>query len=550
MFPVSRRFLVAAAAGLGVLAIGAATLLLPTTTNSNAAVASGHAPQLSVITSYKTDSAWDATGAEIVVYDAGRMYVANGDRGVVEVVDISDPANPQFLFDLDTAPFGADVTSVAVHKGLVVAVVPAEPKTDPGKAVFFNKNGTFLASVEVGALPDMVTFTPNGNWVLVANEGEPNDGYDIDPEGSVSIIRVPLTLLAAKLNRAPLPFAVRHVTFEAFNEGGPRHNELPDDIRIFGPNATVAQDLEPEYIAVSHNNRKAYVSLQENNAVAVIDVQRARVDSIFALGFKDHSLPGNEFDASDRDDAINITNWPVLGIYMPDSLAAYHVRGKTYLVTANEGDAREYDGYSEVSRLRALTGDVPLCPDVFPDAATLRDNTNLGRLNVTTANGLRSEGPNAPCYEEIYAYGARSFSIWTTDGTQLFDSGSQFENIIADVNPDFFNSNHSENNFEGRSDDKGPEPEGVITAQVKGRWYAFIGLERVGGVMVYDITNPAAPEFIQYINNRDFTAEPETGPDTGPEGLVFVDAKKSPNGKALLLVANEVSGTVSIFQFD
>jgi hypothetical protein len=117
-------------------------------------------------------------------------------------------------------------------------------------------------------------------------------------------------------------------------------------------------------------------------------------------------------------------------------------------------------------------------------------------------------------------------------------------------NPDFFNSNHSENTFETRSDDKGPEPEGVITAEVKGRWYAFIGLERVGGVMVYDITNPAAPEFIQYINNRDFTAEPETGPDTGAEGLVFVDAKKSPNGKALLLVANEVSGTVSIFQFD
>lgn len=544
------RTLAAAATGTALLAIGAASFLLPSSSSPGTAIASGHHPELSVVTSYKTDSGWDETGAEIVAYDAGRMYVVNGDRGVVEVVDISDPANPQFLFDLDTAPFGADVTSVAVRKGLIVAAVPASPKTEPGRAVFFDKDGDVLASVETGALPDMVTFTPNGAWALVANEGEPSDDYDVDPEGSVTIIHVPTTLAAAKRGKKLPPIAVRHVTFEAFNEGGPRHDELPEGIRIFGPNATVAQDLEPEYIAFSRNNRKAYVTLQENNAVAVIDVQRGEVDSIFALGFKDYSLPGNELDPSDRDDEISIASWPVLGMYNPDALASFTVRGKTYLVTANEGDARDYDGYSEEERLGGLIEDIaPLCADVFPNAAELEENENLGRLRVTSANGLRTEGANAPCYEEIYAYGARSFSIWTADGEQVFDSGSQFETIIAAANPDFFNSNHTENTFESRSDDKGPEPEGVTTAQVDGRTYAFIALERIGGVMVYDVTNPATPEFIQYINNRDFTADP-TGPDAGAEGLAFVEAKNSPNGTGLLLVANEVSGTVSIFQFD
>jgi len=512
-------------------------------------------PALSVLSSYQANAAFDATGAEIVVYESGRMYVVNGDRKVIELVDISDPSNPVFLADISITPWGGDVTSAAIHKGLLVAAVPAVVKTDPGKAVFFDQDGNFIRAIEVGALPDMVTFTPNGAWVLVANEGEPNDDYSVDPEGSITIIQTS-AVKSGHFNGN----AVRHVTFEAFNEGNSRHHELPEDIRIFGPGATVAQDIEPEYIAVSHDNRKAYVSLQENNAVAVIDIQRGVVDRIWALGFKDHSLPGNGFDASDRypnqvNPQINIANWPVLGMYQPDSLATYRVRGQNYVVTANEGDAREWlgnPGYVEAQRLRALTdpgGGTPLCPDVFPNAASLRDNANLGRLTVTSANGLRTEGAHSPCYEEIYAFGARSFSIWSDDGAQVYDSGDDFERITAEAYPEFFNSNHRENSLKTRSDDKGPEPEGVVLAEVKGRWYAFIGLERIGGVMVYDITNPHEPVFIQYVNNRDFSQVP-TGPDTGAEGLFFVDAKDSPTQTPLLLVANEVSGTVTIFEFD
>ncbi|MCC6295854.1 MAG: alkaline phosphatase, partial [Pseudomonadales bacterium] len=178
----------------------------------------------------------------------------------------------------------------------------------------------------------------------------------------------------------------------------------------------------------------------------------------------------------------------------------------------------------------------------------LRDNANMGRLTVTSATGLRADGS---CYEDIYAFGARSFSIWTADLEQVYDSGADYERVTAEMFPDHFNSNHRENSFDSRSDDKGPEPEGVTVAKLWGRTYAFVGLERIGGVMVHDITNPRAPVFVQYLNNRDFGAAPGTpeAGDLGAEGLMVIEAHKSPiPGVPLLAVANEVSGTTSLFR--
>ncbi len=478
---------------------------------------------------------FDASAAEIPTYDAvtQRLFISNDAAKTIDVLSISDPTNPSLLFSLDITSYGGGINSVAFSNGILAAAVEAVVKQDPGSVVFFNADGEFLNSVTVGALPDMLTFTPDNTKVLVGNEGEPNDDYTIDPEGSVSIIDISNGIENASVTTAG---------FTAFNN---RKDELiAAGVRIFGPNATVAQDLEPEYITASEDSTKAWIALQENNAIAILDILSGEITDIYPLGFKDHSLPGNELDGSDRDGAINIRNWPILGMYQPDAITSYTVNGKTYIVTANEGDARDYDGFSEESRLGNLTLD----PDVFPNAEELQANENLGRLTVTTATGdTNGDG----IFKEIYAFGARSFSIWDGDSLELiYDSGSDFERLIADRFPDFFNSNHREISFDTRSDDKGPEPEGVVLGEIMGRTYAFVGFERFGGVITYDITDPSRPFFVDYVNNRDFFGNPEAGTagDLGPEGLIFISADQSPNQKPLVVVTNEVSGTTTLFQ--
>jgi hypothetical protein len=442
--------------------------------------------------------------------------------------------------------------------GLLAVAVEADPKQDDGYVAFYSTFSLKLLGVApAGALPDMVVFSDDGRYVLAANEGEPDSTYANDPEGSVTII---------DLLRFGRPGFTREVRFDDFNIGGSRNHELPAYVRIYGPNASVAQDLEPEYITIDGNT--AWVTLQEANALAVIDIRNARVRRIHALGFKDHSQPGNELDASDRDNAIHIANWPVFGMYQPDAIAAFEIKGRKYLITANEGDSRDYDAFDEESRVSALTLD----PAAFPDAATLRANANIGRLTVTDTLG-DTDGDGD--FDELYALGSRSFSIWNAaTGALVFDSGDELEQTLANLLAREFNANHEENgSFDNRSDNKGPEPEGVTVGIVRGKPYAFIGLERTGGVMVYDLSDPAAPLFVDYANNRRFrdaSAEPiptcaEFDPadsddigdcirpnpaagDLGPEGLEFVPAAQSPTRRPLLIVGNEVSGTTTVYE--
>lgn len=902
--------------------------------------------KLQKLGSYET-GIFDGSAAEIPAYDTitQRLFVVNFALSRIDVLNVSNPASPQFLFAIPTADLGGAPNSVAVSNGLVVVAIENTPKTDPGTVAFYNADGQLLNALTAGALPDMVTFTPDGTKVLVANEGEPNDEYTIDPEGSVSIVDISGGVEALTDDD------VVTAGFTAFND---QIDELrAAGVRIFGPGATVAQDVEPEYIAVSADSTTAFICLQENNAIAVLDIATATITDIMPLGFKEHargevvlnaytfgsmpllgttdagqdiflggfsglyfdglnpdngnlqfiahpdrgpngepidvtgdgnpdrpfplpdyqprlvffeldqqsgellitdqlplsradgtpltgrpnmlatelglafhdetpidlfgnvldldpygadfegvvrgpdgtfwmvdeyrpaiyhfdtdgvlvaryvpegsndsgvdvgiealpavyaqrrlnrgfeavayqngkiyafvqspldnpdvpnddnsknsdytrilefdiatqtttaeylyvlegdgsdkigdavslrtneflvierdssigtesnknvfqinidnatnlqmldesiagpggalelmtleelnaagivpvtkdlyvdliaagydsvdkpeglamihpgliavvndndfqiaggfdiktglldenpnpqptilgliSFTGNGFDASNQDDAINIVNWPTFGMYLPDAIATYEVGGQTYIVTANEGDARDYDGYSEEARIN----DVELCPVAFPTRDWLKQNKNLGRLNITTSLGdINGDG----MLEQIFSYGARSFSIWSADGELIFDSADEFEQITAIAFPNDFNSNNDENDsFDARSDDKGPEPEGVAIGQIDGRWYAFIGLERIGGIMVYDITDPTQPEFLQYLNNRDFAGDAEQGTagDLGAEGLIFIDAADSPTGTPLLVVANEVSGSTTIFQ--
>ena len=474
------------------------------------------------------DSGLGEGATEIVAFDAAsqRMFTVNAENNSIDVVDLSDPTAPVLALSIALDTFGAGVNSVAVANGYVAVAVEADPKQEPGQVVFFDVQGNFLNAVTAGALPDMVAFTPDGSKVLVANEGEPSDDYTVDPEGSVTIID-----LSNGVNDA----TTTTVGFGDFNDGGPRASELPADVRIFGPGASVAQDLEPEFIAVSPDGTTAWVALQEANAVAILDIANGTFTAIAALGFKDHSQAGNALDASNRDDAINIQNWPVLGMYQPDAVAAYDVGGTTYVISANEGDSRDYDGFSEEERM----GDLNLDPTAFPDAADLQMDENLGRLKTTTTLG---DDDGDGDFDRLFAYGARSFSIWNGgDGSLIFDSGDQFEQITAAQVPAIFNSDGSDpDEFDDRSDDKGPEPEAVVVGYVGGQPYAFIGLERIGGVMVYNVSDPAAPQFNLY--------EPSGVGDLAPEGLAFVSSDQSPNGQPLLLVSNEDSGTVAVYQ--
>nr|WP_304503682.1 choice-of-anchor I family protein [Corynebacterium lemuris] len=500
---------------------------------------------------------FDESAAEIVAYHAGsqRVLTINARSGNIDLLDISDPTRPEKVGEV-SAGAGNGINSVAIRAdGLAVANVEPEDKTAEGSMLFFDATtGEELGTVMLGnngehdaALPDMVGISADGRYAFSANEGEPAEDYSFDPEGSVSIVALPKSI------QAPAQSDVRVADFRAFNAPG----ALPEGVRIFGQvgnSTTVAQNLEPEYI--TEIDGRLYTTLQENNAVAVVDLESATVEKLLPLGHQDHSV--TPLDASDKDGGINIRNWPVKGIHQPDAIGAYTAaNGRNHLVMANEGDARDWEAYSEEARLKK----VQLCEGyqglTAGEIEHLQSDEGAGRLNVTTAEGLSEDGS---CHTQLYSYGSRSFSVIDTEGRLVFNSGDDFEQILAKAVPEYFNSNHSESNFEGRSDDKGPEPEGLALGEIDGRTYAFVGLERIGGIMVYDITDPAHSKFVTYVNNRDFAISmedstdidadlPQAG-DLGPEGLAFIPAADSPNRKNLLVVGNEVSGTTTIFQID
>lgn len=548
--------------------------------------------KLSVLGHYKTNI-FAESAAEIPAYDAAskRLFVVNAQKGLVDVLDASKPEQPIHIAELSARDYLADseVNSVAVHNGIVAIAVQAKNKTDAGLVVFFNaKDLSFMSKVAVGSLPDMLTFSPNGKTVLVANEAEPNDDYSIDPEGSVSIIDIQ----DIKQPKASI------ADFRAWNSQ--KADLMAKGVRIFGPNATVAQDLEPEYITISGDSKTAWVTLQENNAIARIDIAQQKVTDIYPLGYKDHGVMGNELDVSDRDSKIDIKTWTgLVGMYQPDSIANYQVNGQTYLVTANEGDSREWlkdedayfagnlaQGYVENIRMKHLfnskgfnaEGDYPAhlqkiangvkgaklnpvtfgyCGATATEAGDCRKDGNLGRLNIAWNMGYQTNADGSPkldangrlIYDKLYAYGARSFSIWNTQGQLVWDSGSEFEKKISELFPNYFNTDHEAVSLDDRSDNKGPEPEGITLGTIGAKTFAFIGLERMSGVMVYDITTPMQPKFVEYFTTRNFveTDSAKQG-DLGPEGLIFIAAKDSPNGKPLLVVGNEVSGSTAIYQ--
>lgn len=500
-----------------------------------------------------------ASSAEITAYDplTKRLFVINGALASVDVIDFSNPAVPTLISSISAASLGvglAAINSVAVFNGVVALAVEASPKTSPGVVAWLRASDlTVLGTDTVGALPDMLTFSPDGSHLLVANEGEPNSygqPDSVDPVGSVSVIA-----LAGATPTATPATLTRTVSTAGFGNFNAQIAQLRSaGVRIFGPNATVAQDLEPEYITVSADSKTAWVTLQENNAIAVVDITSKSITSIRPLGFKDHSLPGMGMDVSNEDGIANSNSGtpvikigpvPVKGLYMPDAIASYAVGGQIFLITANEGDAREYTGFVEEARVQAHCV-LGLEPTLFADATNQALDSNLGRLLITSTPNGGSDGKNgAGRCTELYSFGARSFTIWNSSVSRVYDSGDEFEQRTQALPNVLFNASNNNNTLDNRSPSKGPEPEGVTVGTFGNKTFAFIGLERVGGVMVYDVTNPAAPIYTTYLNTRTGA----TG-DRGPEGLTLIKAAQSPNGKPLLVVGNETSGTTAVFQLN
>jgi DNA-binding beta-propeller fold protein YncE len=482
---------------------------------------------------------FDQSAAEIVAHDPAsqRFFVVNAEADRIDVLALDDSSlqlepDEDCEIDLERVNGVQGFTlggpnSVAVQRELVAVALEDANKQSPGRvAVYRTSDCTFWDSYPTGALPDMVTFTPDGEKLVVANEGEPSDDYGTDPEGSVTIID-----LGSE--------QVQQLGFTAFNDA--RDALVAQGVRIFGPGATVAQDLEPEYVAVSADSSTAWVALQENNAIATVDLEAAEIVAISALGTKDFNQRGNELDYTNRDEQANIVQAPYVGMYQPDAIATLQRGSRTYLVTANEGDARDYDGYSEEVRVDELQLD-PALVQAYPGFA---DEDDLGRPKTTIVDG----DTNGDRYvDTVHLYGARSISIWQVqrDGqlTLVGDSGSTLEQAVAEQYPALFNASNDEDGLDDRSDDKGPEPEALSVVTIGNKPYALVGLERSSQVALFDLSNLRRPRLVQLVSNR---VNGALGLDLGPESVIYIKREDSPIGIPLMAVANEVSGTTTLY---
>jgi predicted extracellular nuclease/2',3'-cyclic-nucleotide 2'-phosphodiesterase (5'-nucleotidase family) len=482
--------------------------------------------------------------AEVVSFDptTDQLYILNATGNKIEIVQIGSSGALSKTGEINLASlteFGG-ANSVAVKNGIVAVAYGNVTVGDNGFVALFNAAGVLHASpIEVGVLPDMVTFTPDGSKILVANEAEAVSTSN-NANGTISIIDVSAGAAAATVQTT--------VGFSALN-GSEAALDGALGLSLFAGQSAAA-DIEPEYIAVAPDGTRAYVTLQEVNAVAVIDLTNPAATSplaILPLGSVDRSLAGNAFDPSDQD-GIDIGTWSnVRSLLQPDSIATFTVGGETYFVTANEGDARVGTGLTG-EEVRLGNANYDLDNAVFPSEATLKQNDNLGRLNVINHEG-DTDGDGD--IDVITTFGGRGISIFkqNADGSieKVRETGGEFERILAQQ-PNanfFFNGENAFGTFDSRSDNKGPEPEGVDVGVINGRTYAFVVLERAGGVMIYDVTDPANASFVGYRPPLPPTAQPS--PDNGPETVKFISAADSPTGTALIVTANEVGNATTVY---
>ncbi|MDO4502179.1 MAG: choice-of-anchor I family protein [Coriobacteriia bacterium] len=471
----------------------------------------------------------DGGSLEIVTFNKsnGYAYAVSGVKGKLIAVKAGGQLKGQEVIDFAGTEYDVkalvpdvdygDMTSVSVSPdGSKIAVaIQAQGYADAGSVALFacaaDGSLQLLSTVQAGVQPDMLTFADD-KTILVANEGEPRNGVvGADPKGSVSVVTV----------GDDNAMTCDNIGFEAFDD---KRDDLVAKGVLIRKGSVPSTDFEPEYIAVAGD--KAYVALQENNAIAVLDLTQKAFTGVHALGFQDYGKVKVDLEKNGTAELKNYEG--VFGVRMPDGISVMQANGKTYVLTANEGDSRaDWNGLD--NELESTTS---------PSGKTVLGAKAVW-INPDTTDGLSADAD--------YVFGSRSFSLFevTDSGLELvFDSGSDFEAITAQVLPQYFNCSNDKTSLDNRSGKKGPEPETVVVGTVGDTTYAFVALERVGGVMVYDVTDPAKASFVNYINSREFDAAIQG--DVSPEGLCFIPAEAN-GGQARLLAACEVSGTLAAY---
>ncbi|XP_022337795.2 mesenchyme-specific cell surface glycoprotein-like isoform X1 [Crassostrea virginica] len=507
--------------------------------------------------------------AEQLTYDPRDRIVYVVGASKLSAIDVSNVESPRIVYNKMMGNF--DPTDVEFCGDHVMVTLDNNQDRIGGRLVVFKKynprTGTMetVLNITVGPLPDMLKPTSDCRTILIALEAEAfaRDGDLVDPEGGIGLLKFPTGNISAD------NYSYKSLHFHNFND---RWNELSNTgVRFIykGQNNTFSQDLEPEYITFSKDEKTAYVCLQENNAIAVVNLETENVTAIHGLGFKNWS--NFKLDASDRDNGIHIRALPVYGMYQPDAIYMIKVNDVEYLITANEGDSKDYsgfplntEGFSE--EIRAADADIAENSEVrewmlqndVSNISQLLDKSVLGRLQITKETGRLSNGT----FEKLYSFGGRGFSIWRVDTMSLvYDSGNDIEDTHAQLRPDLFNAQPEtdtviKNTVDSRSDNKGPESESLTVGHVGNKALIFIGHERPGSISIYSVDgNIASPRFESVywdIQDSDLTWTHAFNQNSigsiDPEDLKYIAPNDSPNGRPLLLVAGSVSGTVSILE--
>lgn len=484
---------------------------------------------------------------DIVDYYDNTMFIANGTNtdfqkpslDIVSIKNLKNNDNFELTKRIDIQKFFKnnevvkDLTCVKVSPdGKFLALsVALDPTTEKGYIVITNLSGEYISHYQVSSLPDNLSITPDSKKIIIANEGEPGKGLKVDPEGSVSIIDLSKGLTNGK---------VTEVKIDETLIKGELKNRLDEYILAAPHKPSYSQALEPEYVSIDKDGKFAYITFQEDSAIGKLDIETKKFIWIEYMGVKDHSKDENSFVIGKNSSKFETAN--VFGLYQPDGIKIVNQNGNTYLITANEGDARDYgkeffqeDNYSIGKLLESGKKiNVPV-------------TESMKNLKVSNFRGINDKGE----YDSLYSFGGRSFSIFKAekDGLNLvFDSGNQLEKITQKYLPEYFNSSNTNTKPYSRNNSKGPEPEDVEVGVINDRTYAFVGLERIGGVVTFDITDITKPEFTGYYSSRDYSEDVKG--DVGIEGLKFVSAEKSPIGEPLLITSNEISNSIAIYKIN
>lgn len=504
--------------------------------------------------------------AEQLAYDPESKFVYVVGSSKINVIDVSNVESPKIIYHKMMGDF--DPTDVEFCGDHVFVTLDNNQDRERGRLVVFKKFDPTYSTMEtvinitVGPLPDMLLPTTDCKTIVIALEGEAfaRNGTLVDPEGGVGLLKF------KDRNISPSNYTYKRLNFTYFND---RWNDLSKSgVRFIYKerNNRFSQDLEPEYITFSKDEKTAYICLQENNAIAVLDLETENITSIHGLGFKDWK--NSKLDASDRDGGINIRSLPVYGMYQPDSIYVIKVNGEEYLVTSNEGDSKDYSGYvldttGFSEEIRAKDASLSENSEInqwmlLNNISGIMDNSILGRLVITTETGKLPNGS----YDKLYTFGGRGFSIWKVGTMSLvYDSGSEVEDAHSQERPDLFNSQAEigvkiKDTVDSRSDNKGPESESLAIGHDGDKVIIFVGHERPGSISVYsvdsDISSPKFESIFWDVPNSEETwtqaFEQRRVSALDPEDLKYISPQESPNGRPLLLVAGSVSGTLSILE--